>query len=284
MILLFAGAFVFSAAGLVRTLRQADRENEAFKELAALTGEPAGGEAAPAGPAGAGDPGVSPDGGSSNSGGSGDGSLSGGTFYGEALGSAMLGKYLGRDFTAVAGKNPDFAAWLAIPGMRVDYPVMLTPEDPQFYIHRDFNGETSASGCLFMGEGCTADSESIIVYGHNMKNGSMFGSLENYADGKFGREHPYIVFSVPSEDRIYEVFAAFKTRLYGDGETVFHYYRYGGDLTEERFEELMEGAEGLSLYGTGVSPEYGDRILMLSTCSYQAEDGRFVVAAREIHK
>lgn len=270
LILLFAVVFVISAAGLFKTLWQADRENEAFEGLASLVG-----------PGGAGDEETGSDSDLSDLNGL-NGLNSGAVSVRDPEAPVSVTDYLNRDFSAVAEKNADFAAWLAIPGTRVDYPVMMTPDDPQYYIRRDFYGESSVSGCLFLGEGCTADSGSMIIYGHNMKNGSMFGSLDNYKDGEFGKSHPYLVFSTLDGDRVYEIFAAFQTRIYKEGENGFRYYQYTGDLTEEQFDEFVSQAKRISSYDTGVTPEYGEQLIMLSTCSYHTEDGRFVVAARRI--
>ena len=89
-----------------------------------------------------------------------------------------------------------------------------------------------------------------------------------------------IRFSTVEEEREYEVFAAFRTRLLYENEEGFRYYEYVGDLTEESFGEFVEQAEAAALYDTGIRPEYGDQFLMLSTCSYHTKNGRFVVAAR----
>lgn len=89
-----------------------------------------------------------------------------------------------------------------------------------------------------------------------------------------------IRFSTMEEDREYEVFAAFRTRLLYENEEGFRYYEYVGDLTKERYEEFVEQAEAAALYDTGIRPEYGEQLLMLSTCSYHTKNGRFVVAAR----
>lgn len=173
--------------------------------------------------------------------------------------------------------NSDFIGWLRIDGTKIDYPVMHTPEDSQYYIYRDFYGKKTASGTPFMGGECTADSDSIIIYGHNMKNGTMFGSLDEYQKEEYWKVHPVIWFETVEEDRQYEVFSAFTTRLLYEGEEGFQYYGYVGDLTEQQFEEFVQLAKRSSRYDTGITPEYGDQLLMLSTCSYHTENGRFVV-------
>lgn len=175
--------------------------------------------------------------------------------------------------------NPDFIGWLCIDGTKINYPVMHTPEDSQYYIYRDFCGKKTASGTPFMGGDCTVDSDSIIIHGHNMKNDTMFGSLDEYRSRDYWKEHPVIKFDTLEEDREYEIFSVFTTRLLYENETGFRYYGYVGDLSEEYFNEFVGQAIRASHYDTGIVPEYGDQILMLSTCSYHTENGRLVVAA-----
>ena len=183
-------------------------------------------------------------------------------------------------YAVIHAQNPDFAGWLKIDRTVIDYPVMHTPEDIQYYIRRDFYGKESVSGTPFIGDNCDVDSLGMIIYGHNMKNDTIFGALDEYADADYQKEHPMIRFSTMEEDREYEVFAAFRTRLLYENEEGFRYYEYVGDLTKERYEEFVEQAEAAALYDTGIRPEYGEQLLMLSTCSYHTKNGRFVVAAR----
>lgn len=185
-------------------------------------------------------------------------------------------------YQELSSMNPDFAGWLKIDGTMVDYPVMYTPEDIQYYIRRDFYGKDSVSGTPFIGDSCDADSPSVIIYGHNMKNGSMFGSLDRYAEKSYWEEHKELQFDTPEEVRRYEVFAAFRTRLLNDGEEGFRYYEYVGNLGKEAFDDFVREAAAASAYDTGIVPEYGDQLVILSTCSYHTANGRFVVAARRL--
>lgn len=190
-------------------------------------------------------------------------------------------------FRALRALNGDYVGWLRIDGTKVDYPVMHTPEDEQYYIHRDFYKADSYSGTPFMGAGCDTDSQSIIIYAHNMNNGTMFGELDQYADESYWEAHPVILFDTMDdegryEEGRYEVAAAFRTRIYREGEAGFRYYEYVGDLSEEKFKEFTDAFSRLSIYDTGVKVSSEDRFLMLSTCSYHVEDGRFVVVAKKI--
>lgn len=181
----------------------------------------------------------------------------------------------------LAGQNPDFAGWLSIGETDLSYPVMYTPDDPEYYLHRGFDKAYAASGCLFIGEGSSPDSSHVVIYGHNMKNGTMFGALMAYAKKSYWQEHPIISFHTLAEDGEYEVIGTFYSRVYTDAdEGVFRYYRYADLTNEQKFNQYIRQVKAASLYDTGVMAVYGDQILTLSTCSYHTDDGRFVVVAR----
>lgn len=242
---------VVSAAGAGWTLWRSDREDRAFEALAEITSPE---ETVTA-----------------------EGSENGGEGTGEKAGGKP-------NYQELFALNEDFAGWLRIDGTKINYPVMHTPEDQQYYIHRDFYGKDSFSGTPFMGDRCDVNSQSIIIYAHNMNNGTMFGELDKYADQTYWKEHPVIEFDTLEEERQYEVFAAFQTRIFKEGEDGFRYYQYIGDLTEKEFSEFTDQALRSSLYNTEIVPSYGEQLLILSTCSYHVEDGRFVVAARRTEK
>ena len=180
-------------------------------------------------------------------------------------------------------QNPDLAGWLTIPGTVVDYPVMHTPEDGEKYIYANFEGKFNAAGSLFIEDGCSMEPESdnIIIYGHNMRNGSMFGTLMDYEKEAYWKEHTIISFSTLYEEREYEVIAAFYDRVYYQHENCFKFYQFINVEDEEHFEEAMVYYRKKSLYDTGVEASYGDRLITLVTCAYHIENGRFVVVARE---
>lgn len=194
-----------------------------------------------------------------------------------------------RNYQPLIQENSHLAAWLMMEDTEVDYPVLYTPEEPEYYLRRAFDGSYALSGSLFIGANSAPDGSNIIIYGHNMKDDSMFGSLDSYADEDYAREHQKIIYDLIQPDGSYErltfeVMAAFYSRIYSvDEENVFRYY-YGTDLSDpDAFQYYIEEVMSASLYDLGVTAEYGDRLLTLSTCSYHTEDGRFVVVAREKH-
>lgn len=185
-------------------------------------------------------------------------------------------------YQPLAAENPDFYGWLAIEGTAIDYPVMHTPDDPAYYLHRSFTGERSFSGVPFLDAACTPQGRHTLIYGHNMKNGSMFAALPSYADEAFYRAHPRIRFDTLSGPGEYEIVAAFYARALRDGEQGFRFYAYPDLSDKAAFSEFAAQVEAAALYDTGARLVWGDEVLTLSTCSYHARDGRFVVVARRM--
>ena len=188
------------------------------------------------------------------------------------------------ELAQIYAENPDLAGWICIEGTVLDYPVMHTPEDEEKYIYKDIDGNFDANGLPFIEDTCSLDPESdnIIIYGHNMKSGKMFASLMDYAQQEYWEEHPTIQFSTLYEEREYEVVAAFYDRVYYKYEDCFRFYRFVDAEDEAHFEEAISYFKENAEYDTGVTPEYGDHLLTLVTCSYHVDNGRFVVVAREV--
>lgn len=183
-------------------------------------------------------------------------------------------------YAALWEKNHDFAGWLFIEGTKIDYPVMHTPNDPEYYLHRAFDRSDARSGCLFADAACSIDGNSLLIYGHHMKDGSMFGSLQDYRSQKFADEHSLIHFDTLTENREYELFAAFYwDDSYLQGDMPFCYYEYTDFTSPEQFDTFIHSVKSISVCETDVSAEYGDQLIMLSTCSYHGDTERFVVVA-----
>lgn len=181
-------------------------------------------------------------------------------------------------------QNEDFYGWISIEGTRVDYPVMYTPEDPEYYLRRGFDGSRAESGVPFLSADCFDGCGNYLIYGHNMDNGTMFADILSYAKKDFWKKHPVIQFDTLDGEGKCEVMAAFYAQANGVEQDVFPYYQYT-DLTSEKvFDEYLQQISGVALYDTGVTAEYGDVLITLSTCSYHAENGRFVVVAREMEE
>lgn len=185
-------------------------------------------------------------------------------------------------YAGLYAKNNDLAGWLFIENTAIDYPVMQCGDD-EYYLHHDFYGNDSKYGCLYVrGKADLADGTNVIIYGHNMKDGSMFGDLDLYQSADFCRERSTISFDTLYEQRTYEVIAVFRSQVYDVDEDVFKYYQFYEAHTQEEFDDFYQNIKELSLYDTGVTAQFGDTFLTLSTCAYHVTDGRFVVVAKRV--
>lgn len=192
--------------------------------------------------------------------------------------------------------NPDMIGWLTIDGTVIDYPVMQTMEDESYYLSYDFYGNKNKNGSLILdtdsvaGTGTktcdyangTAPSTNLMIHGHTMKSGEMFGKLKLYADAEYGAEHNIICFDSLYEQREYELIAVFYSQVYYESDNVFKYYKFFRANTKEEFDDWYENIKAMSLYDTGVTAQFGDEFITLSCCSYHVEDGRFVVVGKRV--
>ena len=177
-------------------------------------------------------------------------------------------------------QNSDMVGWLRIPGTDITYPVMQTKQNEEYYLSRDFKKEYSANGSLFASAASDVDvpSDAVIVYGHRMKSGSMFGKLGDYLDADFMSEHKSVVFDTFSERNKYNVYCVFSEEV--GTENDFEYYNYHTFADETSFNGFMAQVKGLmQMSNPENEPIYGDKILLLSTCEYTHENGRLVVVA-----
>ena len=178
-------------------------------------------------------------------------------------------------------KNPDLAGWLTIPGTRIDYPVMYSPDEPERYLHANFDAAYSFAGLPFLDAACDTESGNRIIYAHNMLDGSMFRTLLKYQQKDFWQRNPVISFNTLYEEQEYEVVAAFYDKVYKKSDTNFKFYQFYDTSDQSSFDEAMAYYREHALYDTGVTAQCGDLFLTLVTCAYQTENGRFVVVARK---
>ncbi len=166
-------------------------------------------------------------------------------------------------------------------GKQLEGKAVMQSEDDEYYLHHDFYGQDSRYGCLYVRR--QADLEAgtnFIIYGHNMKDGSMFGDLDLYLNESFYKEHPVISFDTIYEERTYDIVAVFRSQVYNEEDEVFKYYQFYEADTQEAFDDFYNNIKELSLYDTGVEAQFGDTFLTLSTCAYHVPDGRLVVVAK----
>lgn len=155
-----------------------------------------------------------------------------------------------RNIQALIAENSDCIGWLTIDGTNISYPVMYTPSEPQKYLRRSFYGQYSQSGVPFLDGRCDLQSTNLIIYGHNMKNGTMFSDLKKYVDRDFLNAHRTVKFEMVDGIRYYTVAEVLKTNT--------------SDAWYDR-----------------ITAEDGNRYLVLSTCYGSGKDGRLLIIAAE---
>lgn len=178
--------------------------------------------------------------------------------------------------------NDDMVGWLEIPDTKLKYPVMQTPDEVNYYLYRDFDKEDSNWGAIYAWEKADINkpSDNITMFGHNMRDGSMFATLNNYENQYYWEDNSLIVFNTLHEYHTYKIFAVFKTTAtLGKG---FSYHQFVDAENAAEFDEFVGTCKKLALYDTGITPVYGDKLICLSTCAYHTENGRLVVAAVRI--
>ena len=186
-------------------------------------------------------------------------------------------------YKTLFNKNKRLIGWLKIDDTNIDYPVMQT-ENNEYYLDHNFNQEYDKNGSLFLDKDCDAanPNTNMIIYGHHMKSGKMFGNLNYYSKESYYKEHPRIYFDTIYEEGVYEIMFVFRSRIYNEEDIVFKYYQFIDVNSEDEFNSAMEEMRRMSLYDTGVSAVYGDRLITLSTCDNTETDGRFVVVAKRV--
>ena len=191
-------------------------------------------------------------------------------------------------FESLLKQNRDIRAWMKIDGTNINNPVYQT-DNNEFYVDHDMNKQSSRYGALFIDKaaviGREKNSQNVVVYGHHMKDGTMFGSLKKYTDISFYKKHPIIDFTTLYKEGQYKVFAVFITNTleeHDNGE-VFN-YRKQSYVDEVAFLEFINDVKKRSIIDTGVEVLGDDEIITLSTCTYEFEEARLVVMARRIRE
>ena len=176
-----------------------------------------------------------------------------------------------RNLIPLFEQNRDCIGWLSIPGTTLDYPVMHTPEAPLKYLRRDFFGSRSQSGVPFLDWRCTLTDDNLIIYGHNMKNGTMFAGITAYRDQEYCKAHPVIEFETEQGCISYTVFAVVRLRK------TDRWYTFLRAEDEDSFCLAVADIQNRSLYNTGITPSPGQQMLTLSTCYGSHDDDRLVI-------
>ena len=180
-------------------------------------------------------------------------------------------------------ENSDIVGWLEIEGTSINYPV-LQGTDNEYYMTHNYKKQKSKNGSIFLTKDYdwSIPSSNLLIYGHNLNNGTMFQELLKYEKEEFYKEHPIIRFTTNKEDVEYEIISVFKSRVYYKTEkNVFRYYFFVNANSEVEYNEFVQNAKKASLYDIDKTAQFGDQLITLSTCSYHVEDGRFAVVGRK---
>ena len=179
-------------------------------------------------------------------------------------------------------QNEDMVGWISIAGTTINYPVMQSKNNPNFYLKHNFEKEYSDLGVPYIQENCDIlTGDNLIIYGHHIKGQKMFGALEDYKSKSFYEGHKTIQFDTLTEQAEYEIVAVFKTVAYSSEG--YRYYDFVDAENEDEFNAYVGKCRKLALYDTGVTSEYGDKLITLSTCEYSAQNGRLVVVAKKVN-
>ncbi len=184
----------------------------------------------------------------------------------------------------IAKINSDVVGWIKIENTNIDYPIM---QNGDYYLHKDIYKNYSSHGTPYLAPFCNLKkSDNLIIYGHHMKDNTMFSQLEKYKNYNFYLNHKYIKFFTIEDGKTiennYEVMIAFKTIAYSDEG--FRYYSYTDFQNYEDYEEFVENCRNLEFYYTGVDGTHQDKYITLSTCEYSQKNGRMIIVAKKIKK
>lgn len=184
-------------------------------------------------------------------------------------------------FKTLLAANPDTVGFLEIEGM-LSLPVVQRPNDNDYYLDHSFEGAKAQEGTLFLDgmNRLVPEDDCLIVYGHNMKNRTMFGRLSAYADISHLRQYPVVHFDTLYENRSYVAFAAFSASMKpGDS----HYFDVRNFIFDkDGFDNFVLKLKGRSVFSSPIEVLYGDHLLLLVTCDYSNREGRFILALRQL--
>ncbi len=186
-----------------------------------------------------------------------------------------------QSFSDLLALNPETVGYLTV-GETISLPVVQRKNDNDYYLNHSFEGEESIAGTLFLDGSnlISPEDDNLIVYGHNMRNGTMFHALSQFEDVEFVKKHAVVHFDTIYENRLYVPFAAFTATMDEGSERYLDIRQFVFD--EDAFELFTLKMEKLSAFEAPVDVRYGDRLLLLVTCEYLYDNGRFVVALREL--
>lgn len=185
------------------------------------------------------------------------------------------------EYTTMHNQYPELAGWIYIDDTKIDLPVMQTT-DNAYYLDKNIDGAEDVNGTLFMDcrNDFTKPGTNLIIYGHNMKSGAMFGGLKQYLDEDFLSAHDRIQFDTIYEKQVYRIVAVCLSDVGGEG--AYRYYNFIEANTDEEFAMFLENVRNCAVYDRTQDVMKSDSLLTLSTCNNYVEDGRLFILAKKI--
>lgn len=186
------------------------------------------------------------------------------------------------EYSLLYSTHRNTIGWLKIDDTVIDYPVMQL--NNEFYLDHNYKGDKDKNGAIFMDESCDVlkPSDNIILYGHHMRSGNMFGDLNKYSSEEYGKAHSTIEFDTIYEKGTYQLMYVFQETIKDSAEITFKYYQFINANSAMEFDSNMAAMAAMSMYDTGVTASFGDKLLTLSTCDHSESNGRFVVVAKRV--
>lgn len=195
-----------------------------------------------------------------------------------------IGPQILSEFQALYEQNSDIAGWLKVEGTNIDYPVMQpVAQSSDFYLNHDFDGEEDINGSLFLDSRNNLEepNDNMIIYGHNMKSGMMFGGLKQYLEPGFWKDHRKVSFNTIYEKAEYEIVAVCLSKVAENEIGDFKYYDFIDAGNKKAFRRFAKNIKKLNIMDEEIDLSYGDKLLTLSTCNSYTEDGRLFLIAKK---
>lgn len=187
------------------------------------------------------------------------------------------------EYKVLYSKNQSIIGWINIADTNIDYPVMQCG-DNEYYLTHNFSQDYDKNGSIFMDCNCSAypKSTNLIIYGHHMSSGKMFGTLQKFENYDYYLKHSVIAFDTIYEHGQYAIMYVFRDKIHSQDDIGFKYYEFVDCNSSEEFDSYMNQMKELSFYDTGINASFGDSLITLSTCDYNEKNGRFVIVAKQI--
>ncbi len=196
--------------------------------------------------------------------------------------SAAEDRQILEEYKSLYKKNNDLYGWITIEGTDIDFPVMFTPKDPNFYEDKNLEKEVCKSGgwWVWIDGRTTQDTENTIIYGHNMRYGEMFGSLKKYKKQDFYQKYKYIQFDTLYERGTYEIISVVTTKYYEEDEGYYQFYDHVELDSAKEFQEYVDNAKKNECYPIETTAEFGDCLITLTTCDGYNNEILLIIAKR----